>query len=162
MIEILAGDGIANAFNELGIDAKNTYKRVMPKDDGNYHGEAYEVWELSNEDHERLCNIPEGDWKDEWGWWRSAEGSNMDNVSRRYNINHHYIMAWDDRHLDWEKENKTLPVDDRWAEPREYKDLLEYFCEEIGASTERNVCALATDLARKNGITMGELFTKLL
>ena len=42
--------------------------------------------------------------------------------------------------------------------PYEYKDLLEYFCEELGASTEKNVCALAVDLAKYNGLTLSELF----
>lgn len=41
-----------------------------------------------------------------------------------------------------------------------YESLLEYLCENIGASQPRNVCALAVDLAKYNNMTMGELFTK--
>lgn len=160
MIEILAGDGIENAFAALGITAKNTYKRVMPPDDGHFHVDAYEVWELSDDDHERLCDIAEDDWKDDWGWWRSCEGSNLGLVQRRYNIKNHYIEAWDG--YSRTHKNKAPNGLDEWFPPRKYPDLLEYFSEEIGVSTEKNVCALAVDLAGQNGMTMGELFTKFL
>ena len=42
--------------------------------------------------------------------------------------------------------------------PHRYDTLTEYMCNEIGASTEKNVCALAVDLARANGLTMARLF----
>jgi len=51
-----------------------------------------------------------------------------------------------------------LVHEDNWD--REYNNLLEYFCDEIGASMEKHICALAVDLAMINGITMGELFRK--
>lgn len=88
-------------------------------------------------------------------------------------INGNSIVAWrdyrwdDSYREDWEDmsdEEKSEYKDfdeycDRWARV-EYKDILEYFCEELGASTERNVCALATDLAKYNNITLAELFRK--
>ena len=42
--------------------------------------------------------------------------------------------------------------------PREYKNLSEYLTEELGASQPRNVCALAVDLAKANGMSMAKLF----
>jgi hypothetical protein len=42
--------------------------------------------------------------------------------------------------------------------PYKYETLTEYMCDEIGASMESNVCALAVDLARANGLTMAKLF----
>jgi hypothetical protein len=82
-------------------------------------------------------------------------------VNKRYSINHHYINAWDGAgREDQEEENKSLSLDDRWVEPRKYHDLLEYFCEEIGASTEKKVTALAIDLAKQNNMKMSELFKK--
>lgn len=54
----------------------------------------------------------------------------------------------------------TRERNDKDCWPREYDYLTEYMCDEIGASMEKNVCALAVDLARINNITMGELFTK--
>jgi hypothetical protein len=41
-----------------------------------------------------------------------------------------------------------------------YSDFVDYCCEQIGASTERNVCAVAMSLAKLNNMTLGELFTK--
>lgn len=43
-----------------------------------------------------------------------------------------------------------------------YHDILIYLCDEIGASTERNVCACTIDLARQNNLTLAELFKKYL
>ena len=34
----------------------------------------------------------------------------------------------------------------------------EYFCDELGASTGKNVCALATDLAKYNEMSIAKLF----
>jgi hypothetical protein len=39
-----------------------------------------------------------------------------------------------------------------------YDNLTTYMCDELGASQPRNVCALAVDLARANGMTMAKLF----
>lgn len=147
MKEILGAE-LDNVFKELGINAKKTYEiKNKPWE----FCEDYQVWELSNEDFEKLCALSEQDWKDAWGWWRSAEGSNMGGVSYSYNINKHYIHAWDGI---YRKNHKDYYQD------RKYDSLLQYFCNEIGASTERNVCAVAIDLARQNNITMGELFRK--
>lgn len=93
----------------------------------------------------------EKDWKDDWGWWRSTEGSNVCNPISRFNINHHYIKAWD-------SDSRLESLD--YYRGREYEYLTQYMCDEIGASMEKNICALAVDLARINGITMGELFEK--
>lgn len=143
MKEILGGE-LDQAFIDLNINAKKTYQA---KDITDFE----QVWELSNKDYEKLCNIEEDDWKDNWGWWRNAIGSNMGSVNRRYNINNHYIRAWDG----YSRENHK-----DYYQDRKYQNLLKYFCDEIGASTEKNVCALAVDLAEQNNITMGELFSK--
>ena len=58
-------------------------------------------------------------------------------------INGHEIICWE--------------RDDHYND--EYDTLLDYMCDEIGASQPRNVCALAVDLARANGISMAELFS---
>lgn len=157
MKEILGGE-LDKAFQELRINAKKTYEI---KNKHWEYCELYQVWELSDEDFEQICNIPDNEWKDDWGWWRYALGSNMCNPFSRYNINHHYLLAWDgDSRLNFLEENKTLKPEDRYYDERKYNSLLQYFCNEIGASTERNVCAVAVDLATINGITMSELFRK--
>lgn len=146
MKEILGAE-LDNTFIFFGINAKKTYELKNKHWD---YCEIYQVWELSDEDYEKLCNVDEKDWKDFFGWWRSAEGSNLLSVNHRYNINNHYIKAWDGTSRQGEKD---------WFD-RKYDNLLQYFCDEIGASTERNVCAVAVDLAQQNGMTMGELFRK--
>jgi len=163
--EITGSVELENAFKELGINAKNTY-RAKDLDYSDFQC----VYELSEEDYNLLNGFSDSDywnpdnkpiWKDNWGWWRHAKGSNMTSGLRRYNINHHYINAWDGSgREDFEEENKSLPVDDRWYKPRKYDNLMQYFWNEIRASTEKNVTALATDLAKYNNLTLGQLFTK--
>jgi len=144
MVEILGGE---LNLSELGIVTTKTY-----------NGEYYKVWEVSDEDFITMCNTSDKDWKDEWGWWRSAKGSNAGEVTKRFNINHHYIKAWDS--VGREEVMEEEDPEDRWFPNREYSDLLEYFCEEMGSSMEKNVCALAVDLAAQNNMTMAELFKK--
>lgn len=155
MKEILGGN-LEKAFERFGINATKTYQGNGDKTDFS------EVWEMSDIEFEKLCDITEEEWSGNDGWWRSAEGSNMGLVSRRYNINNHYIKAWDGVGREQqEEENKTLAVDDRYdSDPRKYDNLLQYFCEEIGASTEKNVTALAIDLARQNNMKLSELFAR--
>ena len=147
MKEILGGE-LDLAFKELRINAIKTYEGDTHLDD------KTQIWELNEEDFIKLCEIKEEDWSDEWGWWRSAEGSNMCNPLSRFNINNHYIKAWDG--------GARLDELDQvgWYQDRKYNNLLEYLCDEIGASTERNICAVAVDLAKINNIKMSELFKK--
>ncbi len=149
--EILGGD-LDLAFKELNINAIKTYE-------GNTHlDDVTQIWEVQNEDSEKLCNMSEDDWKYEWGWWRSAEGSNMCNPLEIFKVNGQEIIAWDGNNR--LEADKAEDEDDRYLFEREYYNLLEYFCDEIGASQPRNVCALAVDLARINNIKMSELFQK--
>ena len=145
MKEILGGK-LDKAFSDLKITAIKTYecKNIRYK-----YQEVYQVWELSDEDFNGLCDIKEEDWKDDWGWWRSAEGSNMFGNCKRYTINNHHILAWDG--------NSREKYD--WMN-RKYDSLLSYYCEEHGVSTEKNVCALSVDLAKINNMKMSELFAK--
>lgn len=151
MKEILGGD-LDLAFKELNINAIKTYE-------GNTHlDDVTQIWEVQNEDFEKLCNMSEDDWKYEWGWWRSAEGSNVCNPLSTFIINKEKITAWDDDNR--LEADKAEDEDDKYLFDREYSNLLEYFCDEIGASQPRNVCALAVDLANINNIKLSELFKK--
>lgn len=151
MKEIL-GKKIDLAFKELGINAIKTYEEKI---DSDY---KTQVWEVDDEDFEKLCNIEDDDWKSEWGWWRHCLGSNMNHPLSEFSINKHKIIAWDGTSRMEAENGKTKMTNG--GSPREYSSLLEYFCDEIGASQPRNVCALATDLARINNIKMSELFKK--
>lgn len=135
MKEILA-ENLLLFFANSGIVGKCTYS-----------GDIYEVWEVSDKDFEVISNMSEEEFVKLCpnGMWRSADGSNMGVPYVKYTINGKKIIAWDRIH-----ENGN----------RKYDTLLEYLCNEVGASQPRNVCALAVDLAKYNNMTMGELFAK--
>lgn len=181
-VEILAGAGFANAVHDLELtSAQCTYHYQPPKDS---YREDYQVWLLSKEDFDILCTVKEEDWKENWGWWRYAVGSNMASSLHEYIIRGIKIMAWDgyvrehfyeecarcsDYYKNCKSERDPSSVcfamsDDQnqCFKPREYQDVISYFNGEIGASTEKNVCALATDLAKQNDITLSELLKKYL
>ena len=161
-VEILGGNGLYKAFKELGIKATRTYKgKEKPH---------YEVWELSKDDLKKLEYTEE--WKDEWGWWRYAKGSNQGTPFDFFTVNGKELIAWENHHKredlrdvwDDESDDEKAAYHYSFSEyvkvhcPNEYNTLLEYIGEELHASTGTNVCALAVDLARANGMTMAKLF----
>ena len=142
MKEIL-GNNLEQLFNNV-VNGNRTYK-----------GDKYEVWELSNEAFDAICDMSDEKFEElagEDAWWRSSDGSNQGIPDTTVHINGHEILAWAGE--PWEDEE-----DDEEFEIYASK-LTDYLCNELGASQPRNVCALAVDLAKYNGITMGELFTK--
>ena len=160
-IEILACNGIQNAFKEFGIKAKRTYKMS--------HEPYYEVWELDKRDLKVLNNC--GEWMDSWGWFRHAKGSNMGSACSFFMVNGYELIAWDgdmrdellnrwcDESNEVKKEyNYSFKKYEEFWMPHAYRTLLEYMYNEIGASTASNVCALAIDLARANRMSMAKLF----
>lgn len=161
MAEILGGNGLHKAFKELGIKATRTYRGSEEP--------HYEVWELSKDDLKKLEYDVE--WKDEWGWWRWCKGSNMGTPFSFFSINGKELIAWDGRKRedlrdDWDNEPQeekaayhySFKEYEETMYPHKYETLTKYMCYELGASTEKNVCALAVDLARANGLTMAKLF----
>ena len=131
MKEILGGD-LELAFETLGVKAMKTFD-----------GDQYQVWQLEDEEFEKLDSSDENIWIDDWGWWRHSEGSNMGSVNKRFSINGHWISAWGENSY----KNK-------------YISLIEYINLELNLSSETNLCHLSVDLAKQNGLTLGELFNK--
>lgn len=166
-IEILGGGGLSSTLKKLGIEYKKTYyKKVDHKKKYDPH---YEVYEISKQDMKRMEDM--GEWPENYGWWRWAKGSNMGTPFSFFTINGKELIAWDgykreDLRDDWydEPDEEKAAYHYSFKEyeevqyPRVYDNLSTYFCEELGASTERNVCALAVDLAKANGMTMAQLF----
>ena len=158
-VEILAGGGIQNAFKALGINAKKTYKMS--------HEPYYEIWEIDKKDMKALEETSE--WSNEWGFFRYAKGSNLGTACSLFTVNGKELIAWDgsrreDLYDDWEVEEEKEQYHYSFKEyeesmmPRQYDTLLEYMCNEIGASLESNIIALAVDLGRANGKTVAQLF----
>lgn len=162
MKEILAGNMEQFFNNEF--NGKCTYK-----------GDEYEVWEVSDESFDVMCDMSEEDFVKLAGkdaWWRYCNGSVIGVPDANYEINGFRIVAWDERRNRYIEDCKKCSIKemydceqteencDECFGKRRYKSLTEYLCEEIGASLPKNVCALAVDLAKYNNMTMGELFTK--
>lgn len=139
-----------------------------------YKSELYEVWEVSDEDFDFMCNMTEENFEKLCpdGMWRYSEGSILSTPGVEYEINGHKIIAWDDRRNRYIEDCQVCPIREMYnckqTEEdynecfglRRYRKLTEYFCEEVGVSLPRNVCALAMDLAKYNNMSLGELFRK--
>lgn len=164
-VEILAGGEFANAVKSLGLTSAVCAYHYQPQP--THWREEYQVWLLSKEDFDNICAIDNDDWKDDWGWWRHAYGSNLGTVDCAYIINGEKLMAWDGlQRKEWCQDCSdcagTEKDKDECFHDHQYPDILIYLCDEIGASTERNVCACTIDLARQNNLTLAELFKKYL
>lgn len=139
MKEILA-EGLHPLFDNTSLNGECTYK-----------GNLYEIWEVSDEDFDIMCDMPDEDFENSCpdGMWRSAKGSNLEFLPHReFSINGKSMIGW-------EREN-----DEIFGIGYKYKGLLEYLCCYIGASTPKNVCASAVDLAKMNSVKLSELFEK--
>lgn len=156
-VEILAGGEFANAVKSLGLTSAVCTYHYQPQP--THWREEYQVWLLSKEDFDNICAIDNDDWKDDWGWWRHAYGSNLGAVDCAYVINGEKLMAWDGlQRKEWCRDCRdcagTEKDKDECFHDHQYPDILIYLCDEIGASTERNVCACTIDLARQNNLTL--------
>ena len=167
MREII-GEHMHNIFAVLGINPKETFKGHIG------YWDEFAVWEVTDEEFEALDNMTDEDFdkhSEGLAWWRFAVGSNLGVPEDVFTINGEKIIAWYDEYRDedlaadfededeYEKECGLEAYIAAWHTTT-YENLLEYFCNELGASTERNVCALAVDLAKYNNITVSELFRK--
>lgn len=165
VVEIL-GDRMHKVFRECGINYKKTYsKRCNPKKEYDPHYEVYEISPSDMKKLEEIFEMPFG------SWWRYAKGCNLGTPFDFFTINGKELIAWggsrrEDLRDWWDKEsddekaayNYSFSAYEKDTMPYKYETLTEYMCDEIGASTETNVCALAVDLARANGLTMAKLF----
>lgn len=170
MKEII-GENLRGIFKKLGLDARLTYSGKIG---GWSH---FEVWEITDEVLEKLSDISCEEWNDLCqdistnSWWRHSEGSNMGKVNAIFTINGEKIVAWRNKYyvedlfaeyfeLDEEEKKEYADAEDyvnTWL-ARGYRNLMEYFTEELHISNATNVCALATDLAEYNGMSVGQLF----
>lgn len=139
-MEIL-GFGLEKAFSELGVVAQKKYQ-----------GGRFEVWELSNADYQRICSVPDEDWKEDWGWWRSGRCILEGNPLHEYCVHGEKMLGW----LDEERE-KEEDSDYIGCPYSTFTDWL-IFC--WGLGTEKNIACFATSLAKHNGLTLAEFMQK--
>lgn len=142
MKEILANN--MKQFFDNEFDGKCTYK-----------GDRYEIWEVSNEVFNIMCDMSEEKFVElagEDAWWRGSIGSNQSVPDTTIHINGYELLGWAREPWEDEDEDEEFEIYSR--------SLSDYLCDVIGASQPKNVCALSVDLAKYNNMTMGELFTK--
>lgn len=128
------------------------------------------VWECSPEELAALSAEPDTEevetyWWDAQACWRYATGANIGMCNGPVWINgQELIGGYSEARAEYDAEDaaEAMECGDDPPAPSvpEFDTLLEYFCDEIGASSERNVAAVAAEMARENRITMGELFTR--
>lgn len=137
----------------LGNKLKRFFDKVdnPPNDaDISYAGNRYEVWEVSEDLFNKMCDMSEDEFvklAGEEAWWRSCEGSVLGVPDTYFSVHGERLLGWD----------SPIYKSKVW---HKYVNLSEYLCDCIGASTGKNVCACVTDLAKYNDMTIAELFDK--
>lgn len=149
MKEILVwGDGIEEQFARIGVTATKTWEG--PGWDDNDHMSVYEV---SDEDLERLSADPEANWEEADCGWRYATGSNIiSSPEYRATINRHHVKVWSRWQLTGERS--------QYWDGNRFDHILQYLCDVVGASQPRNVTACLVDLAYHNKLTLAQLMAK--
>ena len=143
MKEILGGN-LKRFFDAIDSKCSNS--------DITYAGDRYEVWSITDELFDKICDMSEEEFVKLAGddaWWRQSEGSNLGTPDTIFQIKGQKMLGW-----------TKLWVDEMEDYELNRESLTEYLCNCIGVSQPRNVCACAMDLAKYNGMSMGELFTK--
>ena len=136
-IDVLAGGGFENAVKKLKVHGEKRW--------GN---DKYEVWRLDKSAFDVLVSVSDEEWKPEWGWWRSAEGCNIEDwPTHTFVVNGKEMKGW-------------YRAGEDFRLNLNYSSLTDYLCEVIGASTEKNVCAVSVGLAKLNGVALPILFDK--
>lgn len=117
-----------------------------------YDGNNYEVWKISEDLYKKLCDMKEEQFTElvgEGGWWRSSDGSIFLKPYEKNYVHGHNLISWSKGFFNCEESHK----------PKKYECLSEYLYECVNVYCPENVCAYAVDLAKANGMTMGELFS---
>ncbi|WP_270364071.1 hypothetical protein [Bacillus paranthracis] len=137
MIEILVQGHIDEILTDLGLSFKQTYG-------GKYDRGSYKVYELPEEDFDKLSKdktIAEYRWATTS--WRWAKGSNLEEPTEYVVVNGNHLKGW---------------INEEHYKPYTYTTLTNYLEEVLGCTAPRNVCAVATDLAKYNHMSMASLF----
>ena len=164
------GENMGVVFEKLNIPYMQGYS-------GNIgYWPNFGVYKVLEQYFPKLCDIPDEEWAKEFpeSWWRYADGSNMGTPNCEFIINGVQIDAWQNEYYVEDLVESYYNLDtheilayeldggvEAYIEDNyryKYDNLLEYFCDELGASTAKNVCALATDLAKYNEMSMALLF----
>lgn len=150
MKEIL-GENLEQFFNKE-IKGKCTYK-----------GKEYEVWEVSDEVFDIMCDMSDDKFEElagENAWWRYAEGSILGYPDSKVYINGCELWGWAEEDYWEDEEDEEDDGEYDVEESKIYSSVTTYILDVFSLSQPRNVCAIAVDLAKYNNMTLGELFAK--
>ena len=162
MVEILGGN-LKRFFDTVDNKCNNA--------DITYAGNRYEVWSVSDELFQQMCDMTEEEFVKLAGndaWWRQSDGSNLGTPDTTIYIKDNEMLGWrgiyddccdDDDYCDPEERSPETCLKcmmDRFT----FSSLSEYLCDKVGVSQPKNVCACAVDLAKYNNMSIGALFQK--
>ena len=142
MKEII-GEYVENVLADAGCTANLVYKGKQ----GFWYN--FSVWEIDDDNYDRLLNYTDNTSSEDWlnkynrEWWRYSEGCNLGDICTTVKIRDNIIKGW------YNSEKQCNKV---------FDSILDYFCS-FGASTESNVSALSTDIAKANNISIAELYS---
>ena len=142
MREII-GEYIENILKDAGCTAECKYKGKQ----GLWSN--FSIWEIDEVNYEILVNytmfMSTEEWMNKYSkeWWRYSDGSNLGEINTTVRIRDKMLNGW---------HNDSVLNGERFT------SILDYFLS-FGASTETNVAALSTDVAKANDISIAELFS---
>ena len=113
-----------------------------------YNGKDYQVWQVTDHRLDLMRAEDSDEFVEKAGedaWWRYAIGCTLPkpNGKNLVMVNGELMVGFNERH--------------RF---RDFSCLTEYLCDEVGASTEKNMCACSVELARANGMKLWEFWIK--
>lgn len=151
----IIGQNLDVAFQELPIEAKKLYESKE-----NEYGNKYQVWKLTESEHEKFGLVEEDDWKESYGWWRSG-GCNQSPVFLDFTVNGKQMIGFKNEHSWYHSEDclSELEEDEEPTLPS-YSSFSDWFSEYMGLSKPENLAFFAHSLAEYNGLTIAEFFKK--
>jgi len=141
MIEILTCYDVESEFKRLGISPKLLWQGYAWEP-----GERLCVHGCTEEEFQILCDdpAPEGTWLE--AGWRYDTGCNLAPFDTEFIVNGEKMLGY--------------ARDEEDEDQLSYDHLLQYICDECGASQPRNVMAVSASLSRANNMTLSELYDK--
>jgi len=137
MIEIM-GQKLDKAFEELRIVAK---KVVETKED------KYQVWEMSDQEFDKLLVVSDDQWEMDYGWWRSGRCIYEGSATKEYIVNGEKMMGYEN--------NKEL-----YYIKSKHDSFSDWLSDVMNLSTEKNLVVFAESLAADNGMKLSEFIAK--
>ena len=143
----IIGQQLDKAMEELEVEATKVFETNRTR-----FVSPYQVWEMSSDELDKLSEVKEVDWKDDYGWWRHGSSVFDDHTTQEFIINGHSIQAYETRELDEEEEEDLRDT--------EFSNLFDYFEFVLGATCSYNRVYVANSLAKSNNISVAELLEK--